>query len=204
MSFYTGAIKVLGPVIRLLLGVRGVQGIENIPEDGGLICANHTSLCDPIILAATLKKPIKFMGKAELFKVPVLSSIIKAFGAFPVKRGGADAASLRLAQKLLENGEYVGIFPQGTRCPKVDPRSTDVKMGVGLIAGRSHCRVIPVYIKTPKNKAGFFKKTYVIIGKPIENEDFSFNEETMKEYENAAKLIFDAVCSLESTSSEEK
>ena len=204
MSFYKRAIKILGPCFRFLLNIKSVQGIENIPEDGGLICANHTSLFDPIVLAAALKKPIKFMGKAELFKVPVLSSVIRAFGAFPVKRGGADAASLRLAQRLLKDGEYVGIFPQGTRYPKVDPKETEVKMGVGLIAGRSHCRVIPVYIKTPKNKTGLFRKTHVIIGKPIENEDFSFKEETMKEYESAAKLIFETVCSLDNASSEGK
>ncbi len=204
MSFYTGAIKVLGPVVRFLFSVKKIEGIENIPDDGGLVCANHTSFADPIVMAAVLKKPIKYMGKAELFKIPVLSSLIKAFGAFPVKRGGADPTALRTAEKLLKEGEFVGVFPQGTRCPGVALEQTSAKNGVGIIAYRSKCRVIPMYIKTKKNKVGLFRKTHIIIGRPIENDEFNFKDGTAKEYEEAAKRIFSDICLLADLSKETK
>ncbi len=196
MSFYTGAIKVLGPAVRFIFAVRKVEGIENIPEGGGLVCANHTCFADPIVIVAAIKKPVKYMGKAELFKIPVLSSVIKAFGAFPVKRGGADSTAIRTAETLLKNGELVGIFPQGTRCPGVPIEESSVKNGAGLIAYRSGCCVIPVYIKTKNNKVGLFRRAHIVIGKPIENCEFNFKDGTAKEYEEATKRIFEDICAL--------
>lgn len=202
MSFYTGAIKVLGPAVRFLFGVRKIDGIENIPNGGGLVCANHTSFADPIVIAASLKMPVKYMGKAELFKIPVLKSVIKAFGAFPVKRGGADPGAIRTAETLLKSGELVGIFPQGTRCPGVPIEEASVKNGAGLIAYRSGCCIIPVYIKTKNNKVGFFKRTHVIIGKPIENSEFGFTDGTSKEYEMASNRVLADICALANSAKE--
>ena len=202
MSFYTGAIKVLGPALRFLFAVKKVEGLENIPTDGGLVCANHTSFADPIIIAAAIKKPVKYMGKAELFKIPVLNWVIKAFGAFPVKRGGADPASIRTAETLLKNGEYVGIFPQGTRCPGIAFEQSSIKNGAGIIAYRSGCRIIPVYIKTRKNKAGLFRRSHIVVGKPIENSEFEFSDGTSREYEKVSKRVFESICQLEAYSKE--
>lgn len=196
MSFYTGAIKVLGPAVRFLFSVKKIEGLENIPADGGLVCANHTCFADPIVIVAAIKKPIKYMGKAELFKIPVLKSVIKAFGAFPVKRGGADSTAIRTAETLLRNGELVGMFPQGTRCPGVPIEESSIKNGAGLIAYRSGCRVIPVYIKTKNNKVGLFRRAHIIIGKPIENDEFNFKDGTAKEYEEATNRIFTDICVL--------
>lgn len=198
MSFYTGVIKIFGGFARFILGVREVRGLENLPESGpALVCANHTAFVDPIILAVALRRPIKFMGKAELFKIPVLNLIIKSFGAFPVTRGGTDVTSLKTTVKLLKDGEFVGIFPQGTRCPHVPPESTSVKSGAGLILSRAECDAIPVYIKTKKNKAGFFKRTAVIIGEPIKYDTLGINEGIMREYEDAANKIFKTICGLD-------
>ncbi len=198
MSFYTGAIKTLGGLARFVLGIKSVQGLKNIPKTGpALVCANHTAFVDPIILAAAMRLPIKFMGKAELFKIPVLSLIIRSFGAFPVRRGGSDVTSLKTTVKLLKSGEFVGMFPQGTRCPNVAPETTEVKSGAGLILSRAECNVIPVYIKTKNNKAGFFKRTTVIIGKPIEYSSLGITEGIKREYEEAANKIFRTICELD-------
>ncbi len=197
MSFYAGAIKVLGPIFRFLFSIKSVEGVENIPTDKGmLICANHTSFADPIILAAALRVPINFMGKAELFKIPILSSVIRAFGAFPVTRGGTDVTSLKITVKLIKEGRLVGMFPQGTRCPKVLPESTQVKSGAGLIVSRAECSVLPVYMKTKNNKTGIFRKTKVIIGKPIPYSEMGISENVVREYENASKHIFGKICAL--------
>ncbi len=178
-----------------LYGIK-VYGKENIPSGGFIVCTNHTSMSDPIIITAAMGRNVCYMAKAELFKIPVFRSIIKAFGAYPVNRGGADVRSLKATVGLIEGGEAVGIFPQGTRMPKVAPDPSQAKSGVGLIAYRSGATVLPVLLKTKKNKTGIFRKTDVYIGKPITNEQLQFEKGTPKEFERASKIIFEKICSL--------
>lgn len=197
MSFFTGAIKVLGPAIRFLFCVKEVKGVENIPSGQGmLVCANHTSFADPIIVIAAMRTPIRFMAKAELFKIPLLNLLIKAFGAFPVTRGGTDVGSLKNTVKLIKEENLVGMFPQGTRCPGVPAESTQVKSGAGLIVSRAECPVLPVYLKTKKNKTGFFRRTTVIIGKPIQYDEMGIKENVVREYESASEYVFKKICAL--------
>lgn len=178
-----------------LFGI-SVEGRENIPDGGAIVCSNHTSMFDPIILTAALGQNVCYMAKAELFKIPVFRSLIKAFGAYPVNRGGADVKSLKTTVGLINDGEKIGIFPQGTRMPKKSPAPEQAKGGVGLIAYRSQADVLPVLLKTKKNKTGLFRKTKVIIGKPIPFSSLGFEKGTPKEYESAARTIFEQVCVL--------
>ncbi|MBO5955605.1 MAG: 1-acyl-sn-glycerol-3-phosphate acyltransferase, partial [Clostridia bacterium] len=77
-------------IYRLLFRIE-IQGLENIPKDKNfLVTPNHLSNFDPPLIAAFLPVDMGYMAKASLFKVPVVSSVIKAFGAFPVKRSGND------------------------------------------------------------------------------------------------------------------
>ncbi len=92
-------------------------GEENVPATGGaLVCANHPSYLDPILLSLQVKRPIRFMAWDALFRLPVIGWLVRLFGAFPVDtrraRGGAAYES---AKALLEDGELVGIFPEGKR-----------------------------------------------------------------------------------------
>lgn len=188
----------------LLAGpVRGVfrikvTGRENLPKDGRgyLLCSNHTSLLDVFIIEASVDRQVKFMAKKELFSVPLLRRIIRACGAFPVNRGGADVESIKNTVRLIEDGDTVGVFPQGTRHPGKNPRDTEVKHGVGLISYRAKCGVIPVFVKTKKRQVKFFRKTEIIIGKPIGYEDLGFENGGMNEYKAAADRIFDTICTL--------
>lgn len=175
-----------------------VRGLENLPEKGRgyIICANHTSLLDVFVMEAALDRQVKFMAKKELFSIPVLRSLIRACGAFPVNRGGADVESIKNTISLLEKGDTVGIFPQGTRHAGENPRDTEVKHGVGLMVYRAKCGIIPAYIRTKKNQVKIFGKTELIIGKPVEYEDLGFTEGGMKEYRAAAELVFDRICTL--------
>ena len=93
-----------------------VRGLEKLPFCGPYIVAsNHISTHDPILLAAFLNENIKFMAKEELFRVPVVRSIVKRLDAFPVHRNGIGIGAIRHAIRLLNMGQTVGIFPEGTR-----------------------------------------------------------------------------------------
>ena len=197
MNKYKIIYNLLVRPVKVLFGLR-VRGLENLPEAGKgyLICANHTSLNDVFIMEAAMDRQVKFMAKKELFKIPVVRSFITACGAFPVDRGGADVESIKNTIGLLEQGDTVGVFPQGTRHPGENPRETEAKHGVGLIAYRAKCGVIPAFIKTKKRQVRLFGKTEFIIGKPIEYEELGFSDGGMKEYRAAADLIFDKICTL--------
>lgn len=135
---------VVSPLLRLYFRGR-VYGAENVPKTGKLlVVANHASDFDPPFLSAAVCRPVSYMAKEELFKVPVLSQVIKLYGAYPVKRGSADRSAIREALKQLEMGWAVGIFLEGTRTP--DGRIPSPKIGAAMIAAKAQATLLPVSI----------------------------------------------------------
>lgn len=198
MNFYTIARACLGGFFRFIYNIK-IIGRENEPTDGAfMVCANHTSNRDVIVVGASFKRQVHFFAKAELFKIPILRHFIKALGAFPVDRQNASASlgPIKMTLSLLEEGKTVGIFPQGTRCPSVDPRETVIKNGVGMIEYHAKVKVVPVLIKTKKWKVVPFRRTYVIIGKPIEYGSFDFANGRGVEFAAASKKIFSSITDL--------
>ncbi|MGM9631982.1 MAG: lysophospholipid acyltransferase family protein [Eubacteriales bacterium] len=171
---------------------------ENEPLDSCFIVAcNHTGAADGVIICASMKNQIRFMSKKELFKVPVVGSFLRAIGCYPVDRKSSDITALRNTIGLLKDSDCVGIFPQGTRMPGVDPSTTEVKNGVGLIAARSGADVLPVCIKSKSGKTQMFRKNYLVIGKLIKNEEFDFeNNKGAEGHQRVADRIFGEVCKL--------
>lgn len=196
-KFYAVCHHFLAVLIKIIFRVK-VIGHENEPETGGhLVCSNHMSLWDPAMLGACLKKrQVRFMAKAEIFKIPLLGLFFKALGAFPVKRGAGDVKAIKTTIELAKSGECVGIFPQGTRCRGVDPRTTEVKGGTGMCAFRAKCDIVPVAIVNKKRKMSFFGKTIIVIGKPIKFDELGFTDGDKMEFENASRIIFDRICDL--------
>ena len=189
-NFYMRAHKVLAPLIRFFTGIK-THGKENIPKEGGyLLCANHIAVRDVLLIGATCPRQVKFVAKKELFSVPVLRSVIKALGAVKIDRGGNDVAAIRKSIEIAENGDIVSIFPQGHRYPAVDPATTPIKNGAGMVAYRSGCDVIPVFIKTKGNKYGIFKRVHIYYGKPIKNSELGFKNGGSDEYKAATDIIF--------------
>jgi 1-acyl-sn-glycerol-3-phosphate acyltransferase len=92
-----------------------VAGGDRIPERGPcILVSNHESMSDPFILGVVTERMIRYMAKAELWSNPVSARAMEGLGGFPVDRGSGDAAALGRGAQLLEQGEVLGIFPQGT------------------------------------------------------------------------------------------
>lgn len=145
-----------------------VDGKENITgEDKLIICSNHISLLDPIILAITFNRQIHFMAKKELFEIPIIGKIFYMIGCIPVDRSKADLKSVRESLKILKEDRVLGIFPEGTRVKEVS--EDNVKDGIGLMANRGKSNILPVYIDTEYK---IFRKVKVSYRPIIEIEKF--------------------------------
>jgi len=148
-------------------------GRENIPQkDSFIVVSNHGSLLDPPFLGHALGRNISFMAKAELFKVPFLGFIIKACGAYPVKRGIADKNTIKTACKKLSNDNSIGIFIDGTR--QKNGRVNKPKQGAALLAFKNQKLLLPVAIVNSHRLIRFkffiplFSRIVIKVGKPVQ------------------------------------
>lgn len=134
--------SVVSPMLHAYFRGR-IYGAENVPQKGRLIVvANHASDFDPPIVSSCVRRPVSYMAKEELFRVPVLGRAIRWYGAYPVKRGSADRSAIRAALAQLDAGWAVGIFLQGTRTP--DARISAPKLGAALLAAKTQAPLLPV------------------------------------------------------------
>ncbi|MBO8233040.1 1-acyl-sn-glycerol-3-phosphate acyltransferase [Prochlorococcus marinus XMU1419] len=160
------------PVYKFLF--RGhLIGRENIPQkDSFIMVSNHGSLLDPPLLGHALGRNISFMAKAELFKIPFLGFIIKACGAYPVKRGIADKNTIQIACKKLSNNNCIGIFIDGTR--QKNGQVNKPKQGAALLAFKNQKLLLPVAIVNSHRLIRFkffipcFSKIVIKVGKPVQ------------------------------------
>ena len=152
-----------------------VNGIENVPEGGAVVAANHTSNFDPWPLGLPLwpRRQLHFMGKAELFN-PVLRPILVGAGAFPVRRGEHDLQAIETAVRLCKEGKLVAMFPEGTRREKglrkkftARPRSGSAR--IALAAG---VPLVPAAIKGT-DRLRTLPRLQVSYGKPIPVDDLA-------------------------------
>jgi len=132
------------PMFRILFRGR-VIGRRNVPMQGSLVVvANHGSHLDPPLLGHALGRPVAFMAKEELFRVPLLGPLIRALAAYPVKRGASDREAIRTATARLNEGWATGVFLDGTR--QADGRINQPMPGAALLAARSGSPLLPVAI----------------------------------------------------------
>ena len=165
------SLIIVFPIFRFIF--RGnLVGTENIPHSNSfIIVSNHGSLLDPPFLGHALRLKVSFMAKSELFYIPILSQIILACGAYPVKRGITDRNSIKTAVEKLEDQNVIGIFIDGTR--QRDGRVNNPKKGAALIAAKTKKNLLPVAIINSHRLVRFklffpiFNKVTIKIGKPI-------------------------------------
>src|SRR5215203_5952047 len=134
---------VMKPAILLYFRLRRM-GTEHVPDGGVILASNHRSFLDPFAIGCCLGRPIYFVAKQELFRNPLIGWFLNCLGAFPVKRGASDEESVATSLALLERGEAVVIFPEGTRIRTgslAPPRR-----GVGRLALQSGMPVVPIAV----------------------------------------------------------
>lgn len=173
-------------------------GRERLPEGGGLFCANHSCLSDPIclVLAVGPKRQMHVMAKAEFMRTPVLGWLLKKAGIFSVERGKSDVGAIKTAIKYLKGGENVLMFPEGTRIKDgVDKygNESEAKTGAAMLAVRTGAPLVPVYIP-PKKR--WFRFTTVVIGEPYHPQVES-KKGSAEEYQAIAEDLMERIQALE-------
>jgi 1-acyl-sn-glycerol-3-phosphate acyltransferase len=145
-------------------------GMDHVPRKGGVLLApNHRSFLDPFVLAICVRRPIYFVAKQELFSKRFQAWLLNSLGAFPIKRGESDEESMETARILLARGEYVMIFPEGTRIRKGSLGKP--KRGVGRLALQTGVPVVPVAVTGSENARRGWKirpaKVKIRLGRPL-------------------------------------
>ena len=168
--FFVFVYYVVGFVVGLLHPV-SIEGMEKLPESGVLLCPNHSSNWDPLLLG--LRLPVNYrlhvMAKEELFRNPILGWIIRKMGAFPVSRGENDINTVRTAMKAIKDGDNLLIFPEGTTIRNgigyADGLPAHAKAGVAVIGVRTGATLVPVFVDGEKR---LFRRTRIIFGDPYQ------------------------------------
>ena len=143
-----------------------------------VVVANHLSMLDPIFIAMAYGYGPKFsiMGKAELFRNPILAWFFRQLGGFPVERGTGDTAALDKAIEDVKNGQGMIIFPEGTRGN--GDEMLRMKSGAFMVAAATGADIIPVRLIYPTStrKLKVFGKVIVKVGQPLLAEDLNMVE----------------------------
>jgi 1-acyl-sn-glycerol-3-phosphate acyltransferase len=159
----------LVPAFLLYLRMERI-GREHLPKSGPLLLAsNHRSFLDPFVIGTLVKRPVYYMAKRELFEKRWQAWILNALGAFPVDRGAHDGDAMATARAILERGDCVVVFPEGTRVrkgPLGEPRR-----GIGRLALETGAPVAPVaVIGTEQVRRGWRirpRKVRLRVGRPL-------------------------------------
>ncbi|MEW6557953.1 MAG: lysophospholipid acyltransferase family protein [Elusimicrobiota bacterium] len=165
---------------------RQTSGLNNLPQAGPyILAANHLSYADPPLVGTCIRKQIYFIAKKQLFKIPILGWLIKHTNAFPVDRDAVDISALKSALKILQNGNILLIFPEGTRYKPGKTRK--LKNGAAMLAIATNLPVIPVAVINSDNLFKF-RRLKVKFGTPLkfdskENYD-TITERIMSEIES--------------------
>ena len=151
-----------------------ITGSDNIPKKGSLIVAsNHVSYLDPVIVGISMKRKVHFIAKKEVFSTVLGNLFFRQLNAFPVDRDKIDMAALKNALNVLQQGEILGIFPEGTR--SMNGELKEFKLGIIKIATKAGSPILPVgiigvykiYPRGKKFPTLFKHKIIVRFGSPI-------------------------------------
>ncbi len=172
--FYHFANGFLRGVFKIILRV-DVRGVENVPRGGALIIAiSHSSWIDPVLLGPFIPRYIASMAKVEVSRWPLLGGIIRAYGAFFVRRGEADVGAFKVGLQVLKHGYAMGIAPEGHRSET--GRLQRGREGAILLALRSGAPILPVAVwggKTLWKNLARLRRTemHLYIGAPVQIVD---------------------------------
>ena len=160
-KYFATVYDIVKPIATFLHPIR-VEGLENVPKEGPvLLCPNHSSNWDPILLICALGREVnlRIMGKNQLFKIPILRSFLRKMGVFPVDRGHSDIGAVKNSIQSLKDGAMLMVFPEA--------------------------KLLPVYIGVKKR---LFAKVPIIFGKPFDPE-YTGRKGTAEEYQANADEV---------------
>jgi 1-acyl-sn-glycerol-3-phosphate acyltransferase len=142
------ALRAVLEALFKLLFTYDCVGEEKLPATGGaVVAANHPSYLDPILLSLQVERPIRFMAWDALFRVPLLGSLVRLFGAFPVDtRKGHGREAYEAAKALVLEGELVGIFPEGRRS-REGWMEEELRAGAARLALETGAPLVPATIR---------------------------------------------------------
>jgi 1-acyl-sn-glycerol-3-phosphate acyltransferase len=172
MLFYSTVRMIVAGGSRAVYRAR-IRGAHNVPADGGYVFApSHRSMMDIPFVAWLTPRRIRYMGKQQLFDVPLLGPIFTALGGFPVHRDGTDRKAVREAIGMLQAGEPMLVYPEGTRQhgPKIQP----LEPGAAYLSLRAGVPIVPIGIagseeilRTHSRHIPTFHRVAIVVGTPI-------------------------------------
>ncbi len=135
---------VFGPILKSYFHIQW-RGAENVPTSGAVVLAcNHLSNLDPVLLAIPCPRQISYLAKIELFRIPLVGSIVRRFGAIPLQRSASDPEAIRLAESVLEHNHLLALFPEGTRSR--DGQLKPFRFGAARLALKYNAALVPAAI----------------------------------------------------------
>ncbi len=148
------------------------RGVEHLPKTGGgLLLANHQSYLDPLLVGLPLRRPVSYLARDSLFRIPVIGWLLRNTYVMPLSRDTGGAAGFRETLRRLDDGFLVGVFPEGTRSP--DGTLGTFKPGFAALVRRTEVPIYPVGIAGANRALGkgsrFLKprRVCVVFGEPF-------------------------------------
>ncbi len=133
-------------VCRGLWRVR-VESLVPLPSEGGVIfVANHRSSIDPFLIQLAVGRRVHWMVAGEYCRHFLFGPILRVFQVIPTNRGGVDTASTKQAMRLLNEGRWIGMFPEG-RINRTERPLLSIRPGAGLVASRANAQIVPIWIE---------------------------------------------------------
>ena len=170
-KFMKGLVSgVLKFTCKVIYGLK-VYGIENVPKEGNIIfCGNHRTWIDAFFIYFTAPRDMRFMAKEELAHNKFMSYLGRIFNVIFVKRDSKDLSAIKTSLKTLKSGDWLGIFPEGTR-NGLEKNDGQIKNGAAYLALKTDSTIVPIGIIGGDKP---FKKSFIFYGKPIEMSEFNF------------------------------
>ena len=166
-----------------------INGADNIPAEGGcMVCANHISNWDPVVLICCLPRRISFVAKEEIKSVPFVGWLLEKVDVIFIKRGSGDLGAIRTCIKGIDEGKAIGIFPTGTRekiCADAKPKS-----GATLIAAKAGTKVVPVGVEATYK---LFSKITINIGELMDFAEYKGTKLSQDMLESKTNEIYDKI-----------
>jgi len=154
------------------------RGVDRLPRaGGGLLLSNHQSFLDPLLIGLPLTRPISFLARDSLFRIPVIGLILRSTYVMPLNREGVGTAGIRETLRRMEQGFRVGIFPEGTR--SIDGTVGPLKPGFAALLRRTSLPVFPVGVAGAKRALGKGSlilrpcRVCVVFGEPFPPEEIA-------------------------------